>query len=55
MSKREDFFHQNDMKKNDKIRKTNKKYKTKGCSQCKMDKMVENAHYMCGYANYIKK
>ena len=43
------------MKKNDKIRKTNKKYKTKGCSQCKIDKMVENAHYMCGYANYIKE
>ena len=26
------FFSSNDMKKNDKIRKTNKKYKTKGCS-----------------------
>ena len=40
------------MKKNDKIRKTNKKYKTKGCSQCKMDKMVENAHYVNDSANY---
>ena len=49
------FFSSSDMKKNDKIRKTNKKYKTKGCSQCKIDKMVENAHYMCVYANYIKK
>ena len=35
MSKREGFFHQNNMK--------------------EIDKMVENAHYMCGYANYIKK
>ena len=39
------------MKENDKIRKTNKKYKTKGCSQCKIDKMVENAHFTSVYRN----